>query len=96
MKLASRASRPRLTVGFLRILCNGLCTAQRFHVGREAQMCRIGCPDEPDSLALQRMSCAVQSVCFFWVTCYGTTTERPDHADFSAKPPVWNRGNGLH
>ena len=30
MKLASRASRPGLTVGFLRILCNGLCTAQRF------------------------------------------------------------------
>ena len=29
---ASRASRPGLTVGFLRNLCNGLCTAQRFHV----------------------------------------------------------------
>ena len=31
MKLVSRASRPGLTVGVLRILCNGLCTAQRFH-----------------------------------------------------------------
>ena len=31
MKLASRASCPGLTVGFLRILCNGLCAAQRFH-----------------------------------------------------------------
>ena len=31
MKLVSRASRPGLTVGFLRILCNGLCTALRFH-----------------------------------------------------------------
>ena len=29
MKLVSRASRPGLLVGFLRILCNGLCTAQR-------------------------------------------------------------------
>ena len=27
MKLASRASRPGLTVGFWRILCSGLCTA---------------------------------------------------------------------
>ena len=42
---ASRASRPELTVGFLRILCNGLCTAQRFHVEGEEQMCRVGCPD---------------------------------------------------
>ena len=31
MKLASHASRPGLTVGFLRIFCNGLCTARRFH-----------------------------------------------------------------
>ena len=40
-----------LTLGFLRILCNGLCTAQRFHVEGEEQTCRVGCPDEPDSLA---------------------------------------------
>ena len=51
MNLASRASRPGLTDGFLRILCNGLCTAQRFHVEGEAQMCRVGCLDEPDSLS---------------------------------------------
>ena len=51
MKLVSRAARPGLTVGFLRILCNGLCTAQRFHTEGEEQMCRVGCPDEPDSLA---------------------------------------------
>ena len=31
MNSVSRASRRRLLVGFLRILCNGLCTAQRFH-----------------------------------------------------------------
>ena len=50
MKLASRASRPGLVVGILRSLCNGLCTAQRFHMEGEAQMCRIGYPDEPASL----------------------------------------------
>ena len=50
MKLASRASRPG-TVRFLRIVCNGLCIAQRFHVEGEEQMCRIGCPDELDSLS---------------------------------------------
>ena len=52
MKLASRASRPGLTVGFLRIFCNGLCTAQRFHTEGEEQACRVGCLDEPDSLSL--------------------------------------------
>ena len=31
MRLVSRASRSGLLVSFLRILCNGLCTAQRFH-----------------------------------------------------------------
>ena len=51
MKLASRASRPRLTVGFLRILCSGLCTVQRLHVEGDAQMCRMGLPDEPESLS---------------------------------------------
>ena len=50
MKLVSRASRPGLTVGFLRIFCNGLCAARRFHVDGEEQMCRLGCPDEPDPL----------------------------------------------
>ena len=49
MKLASRASRPGLAVGFLRILCNALCTAQRIHTEGEEQTCRFGCPDEPDS-----------------------------------------------
>ena len=51
MKLASRASRPGLTVGFLRILWNGRCTAQRFHTEGCEQMCRVGCPNEPDSLS---------------------------------------------
>ena len=35
MKLVSRASRPGLTVGFLLILCNGLCAARRFHTEGE-------------------------------------------------------------
>ena len=51
MKLVSRASRPGLTVGFLRILCNGRCTAQRFHTEGEGQTCRVGCPDDTDSLS---------------------------------------------
>ena len=50
MKRVSRASRPGLLVGFLRILCNGLCTARRFHTAENDHTCRIGCPDEPDSL----------------------------------------------
>ena len=51
MKLASRGSRPGLVVGLLRILCNGLCIAQRLHHEENEQTCRIGCPDEPDSLS---------------------------------------------
>ena len=51
MKLVSRASRPGLTVGVLCILCNGLCTAQRFHTEDHEHMCRVGCPNEPDSLS---------------------------------------------
>ena len=48
---AARASRPRVAVGILRILCNGMCTAQRFHMYGEEQRCRAGCRDEPDSLS---------------------------------------------
>ena len=51
MKLVSRASRLGLTVGILRILCNVLCTAQRFHTEDYEQTCRVGCPNEPDSLS---------------------------------------------
>ena len=50
MQIVSRASRPGLLVGFLRILCNGLCTARRFHTAEHDHTCRVGCPDEPDSL----------------------------------------------
>ena len=55
-KSVSRASRPGLLVGFLRILCNGLCTAQRFHTEEHEHTCRIGCPNEPDSLSQITMS----------------------------------------
>ena len=55
MKRVSRASRPGLLVGFLRILCNGLCTAQRFHTAENDHTCRIGCLDEPDSLSHYNM-----------------------------------------
>ena len=51
MESVSRASRPGLLVAFLRILCNGLCTAQRFHTEEHDHTCRVGCPNEPDSLA---------------------------------------------
>ena len=44
MKLVSRASRLGLAVGILRILCNGLCTALRFHTEEHDHTCRVGCP----------------------------------------------------
>ena len=50
MTIVSRASRPGLLVGVLRILCTGICTAQRFHTEEHDHTCRIGCPDEPDPL----------------------------------------------
>ena len=43
MKSVSRASRPGLLVGFLRILCNGLCIAQKFHTEEHDHTYRIGC-----------------------------------------------------
>ena len=38
MKRVSRASRPGLHVGFLRILCNVLCTAQISHCGKRSYL----------------------------------------------------------
>ena len=57
MKLVSRACRPGLTVGLLRILCNGPCTAQLFHTEDHENTCRVGCPNEPDSLSLSYNEC---------------------------------------
>ena len=48
---AARASRPGLAVGILPVLCNGMCTAQRFRMDGEEQRCRAGCRDEPGSLS---------------------------------------------
>ena len=56
---------------FLRILCNGFCTAQRFHTEGVEQMCRIGCLDEPDPLA-HHNECPLLYNLF---PSYGTTTE---------------------
>ena len=64
MKLVSRAFGPGLTVGILRILCNGLCTAQRFHTKDHDHTCRVGCPNEPDSLSLIAMSVSGCTVLF--------------------------------
>ena len=50
MQIVSCASRLGLLVGFIRILCNGLCIAQRFHTDEHDHTCRIGCPDELGSL----------------------------------------------
>ena len=38
---AARASRPGLAVGILRVLCNDMCTAHRFHTDDEEQKCRV-------------------------------------------------------
>ena len=47
---AARAPRPGLAVGILRVLCNGMCAAHRFHMDGK-RTCRAGCQDEPDSLS---------------------------------------------
>ena len=41
---AARASRPGLAFGVLRVLCNGMCAAKRFHIDTKEQTCRVGCP----------------------------------------------------
>ena len=98
MKLVSRASRPGLLVGFLRILCNGLCTAQRFHTDEHDHTCRVGCPNEPLSHITE---CPRQHfLSFFLGTCYNPATEkslftRLGHSIVPAKPSIWNCGNGF-
>ena len=68
MKSVSRASRLGILVGFLRILCNGLCTAQRFHTEEHDHICRVGCSNEPDSLSLTTINVSKYNI-FLW-TCY--------------------------
>ena len=76
MKLASRASRPGLTDGFLRILCNVLCTTQDFtlrvmnkRVGLDVRM------NSTLSLSLITTNALSCTECFYIEKCYGTTTE---------------------
>ena len=66
MKIVSGASRPGLLVGFLRILCNWLCTAWRFHTVEHDHTFRIGCPDEPDSLTHYNECPRLYNILSFW------------------------------
>ena len=68
MKLASRASRPGLTVGSSRILCVGLCTAQRFHTKVKNKCAELDARTNP---TLSHTTTSVTSIC-----CCGTTTEK--------------------
>ena len=47
IRTVAQASHPGLA------LCDGICTAKRFHADNEEQTCRVGCIDEPDCLSLQ-------------------------------------------
>ena len=78
MNLASRASRLGLTVAILRILCNGLCTAQRFYVEGVEQRCRVGCLDESDSLP-HYSECPLLYKCFTSVWRHATIFQRRGH-----------------
>ena len=51
MRLASAYFSTWARCWFLRILGNGLCTAQRSQREGNEQRCRVGCPNEPDSLS---------------------------------------------
>ena len=75
---ASRASRPGLAVGVLRVLCNGMCTAQRFHMEGEEQRCRVGCQDEPDSLS-HYIECPLPHNFFTTVWRHAVVRPRRDH-----------------
>ena len=63
MSDVSRASRPGLAVGILRVLCNGMCSAQRFHMDGEEQRCRAhynAC-----LFSLQLRHCCLQECCSY-------------------------------
>ena len=78
MKLVSRASRPGLTVGVLRILCNGLCTSQDFTLKSMIIRAVLDVPMNPAlSLPLQRVSSHVQYVHLYLATRCCASTEKP-------------------
>ena len=97
---AARASRPGLAVGILRVLCNGMCTAKRFHTNDEEQKCRIGCPAELDSLShcnevpspLQLRHRCLEEFCS--PPSKRPFVSRPHHSDPFEKPSIWNCGYG--
>ena len=61
-------SRPGLNVGILSILFNGLCTARRIHTAENDHTCRVGCPDEPDSLTHYNMCPRLYNIFLsFWI-----------------------------
>ena len=77
LKRVSRASRPGLLAGFLRILCNGLCTAQRFHTADNDHSCRIGCRSlttmsVPDCTTSFFLSGGTPRWCHKGIPCYTT------------------------
>ena len=51
--LACRGSKALRPISRHRVVCSGLCTARRFLTAENDHTCRVGCPDEPDSLSLQ-------------------------------------------
>ena len=47
---ATISCKPGLVVGAVRVACNGLCTAARFHTVDEHPGCNLGCTEKPDCL----------------------------------------------
>ena len=93
---AARASRPGLAVGIPRVLCNGLCTAQRFHMDDEEQNCRVGCPNETDSLShynecplLYSFFIAAWKNALDETICFTTSSLRPFFEAFSMELWLW-------
>ena len=71
-----RTSRPGLTVGFLRILCDGPCTAQTFHTQGCEQMFRVGCLIEPESLS-HHNECTFWMVHYIYISFWGQAAVLP-------------------
>ena len=82
-KLVSRASRLGLIVGFLRILRSGLCTAQRFHTEEHDHTCRVGCPNEPDSLTHSHITMSVPGCTTFFTSFWRHSTVLSQRNHFS-------------
>ena len=78
MKLVSRASRPGLTVGILRILCNGLCKDKDFTLKIMNKRVGLVVWMTPTlSLSLQRMLSFVRYVHVLLGAGYCASMEKP-------------------